>query len=69
MFGGIITLSFLGIGLLLLSLAIFAQLPPSRGPRFRLSKELQGIEILYRGLHLPANIAEVNGSGFRRGRR
>jgi hypothetical protein len=63
-FGGIITLSFLGIGLLLLSLAIFGgEFPPSRGPRFRLSKELQGMVFPYRGLHLPANIAEVNGSG------
>lgn len=59
-FGGLVLLFFLGVGVLLLGLAIFGgEFPPSRGPRFRLSKELQGMIFPYHGLYLSPNFEEI----------
>ena len=60
--GAAIFLLFLIVGFGLLGVAIFGgDFPPSRGPRFRLPKELQGLAFPYRALHIQSDLEEVRG--------
>jgi hypothetical protein len=51
--GAVVLLFFAGLGGLLLGLAVFGgEFPPFRGPKFRLSKEIQRMVFPYHALHV-----------------